>query len=185
MKNQFKRLAALISMSLMNNTNSIGASLEGISYPAIDDGVKLDKLNITISHMLAAHRSHSSHASHASHASHRSSSGGGGGYTPPPVYTPPPAPQKADPLGQQPRPKSSYPSAQPNKKLPTDKEALKNIIMRIQLALQFDGYYDGPVDGVMGPKTRESVMKYKQDKGITGAGVLDTDTLNALGIKGF
>jgi His-Xaa-Ser repeat protein HxsA len=61
----------------------------------------------------------------------------------------------------------------------------KNIIMRMQLTLQFEGYYDGPVDGLMGPKTRSAVLAYKKAHDLSGDQVLDAETLNALGIKGF
>lgn len=190
MKHQFKRLAALISFSLVNNSNS-AANLENSELNLVSDPlIKLGNLNISVSQLLAAHRSHSSHASHGSH---RSSSGGGGSYRAPsvsPSYTSPTKKRSvinnsSNPLGQQARPLSSYPSYKPKNKLPTDKSALKNLIMRIQLTLKFEGYDSGPIDGIMGPKTRAAITKYKKHKGITSKGFLDTETLNALGVKGF
>ena len=67
-----------------------------------------------------------------------------------------------------------------------DEEMRKNIIMRMQLTLQFENYYDGEIDGIMGPKTRAAVLKYKKDKiGSTSSQVLDAETLNLFGISGF
>jgi peptidoglycan hydrolase-like protein with peptidoglycan-binding domain len=57
--------------------------------------------------------------------------------------------------------------------------------MRMQLSLQFDELYDGPIDGIMGPDTREAVLKYKKARGIPGDKVLDAATLNAFGILGY
>ncbi|MFC1333181.1 MAG: His-Xaa-Ser repeat protein HxsA [gamma proteobacterium symbiont of Clathrolucina costata] len=190
MKAHFKKLAALISLSLGHNSNA-AVEVDAPSVPLTPDNLKLTDLNIGVSQLLAGHRSHSSHGSHRSH---RSSSGGG--YSSPspsktPSYTPTPKPKRsegsnADPLGQKARPKSSYPSTSSStaQRL-KDKEARKNIIMRMQLALQFEGYYSGPVDGIMGPETRKAVAKYKMAKGISGTGVMDAETLNSLGIKGF
>lgn len=190
MNKKIKNLAALISASLAHNVAAaIHQPVVGDLYEE-DNTISVSLLNETISQQLAAHRSHSSHGSHRSH---RSSSGGGYRAPATPSPTPKsPAPsepikRQADPLGQDPRPKSSYPSVQSQslaEKL-KNKEMRKNIIMRMQLTLQFEGYYDGPIDGAMGPKTRSSVLAYKKSKNIPGDKVLDAPTLNALGIKGY
>ncbi len=188
MKDRFKRLATLISLSLVQNSNA-AVKVDSPSTPLTPDNLKPADLNIGVSQLLAGHRSHSSHGSHRSH---RSSSGGGYRTPSPPIspsYTPQPKRREihnADPLGQKARPKSSYPSRSTSSaQRLKDKEARKNIIMRMQLTLQFQGYYDGPIDGIMGPKTRDAVKKFKKDKGIPGTSVMDAETLNALGIKGF
>jgi His-Xaa-Ser repeat protein HxsA len=187
MKGHFKKLATLVSLSLGQHTQA-AVLVDPPSHPIVPDNLKVTDLNISVSQMLAAHRSHSSHASHSSH---RSSSSGGSYRAPSPSYNPPSSGggvYKSDPIGQKARPSSSYPSnidSSTPESLRKNKKALKNVIMRMQLALQFEGYYDGQVDGVMGPKTREAVKKYKKAKGIPGSGVLDAQTLNALGIKGF
>jgi His-Xaa-Ser repeat protein HxsA len=153
-------------------------------------------LNETISAELMQHRSHSSHSSHSSH---RSSSSGGArpapaprSPPPQPIYVPPPPeeevspPQTSDPLGQEPRPKESIPEPKKPKSVSNlDAEALKNIVMRMQLTLQFEGFYDGPIDGVMGPGTQLAVKAFKKAKKIPGNTVFDRETLNALGITGF
>lgn len=188
MKHYFKRLAALITLSLTHNTSSVAAQNEMETDLIVDDPIRVADLNVSVSKMLAAHRSHSSHRSHRS-----SSSGGYRAPTNPnPSHSNTPSIRRnntgnrtADPLGQQARPLSSYPSTQPKTKLPIDKESLRNIIMRVQLTLKFDNYYHGDIDGTMGPETREAVRKFKEANGITGKAVLDAKTLNALGIKGF
>jgi His-Xaa-Ser repeat protein HxsA len=194
MNKRFMRLAALISVSLAQDANAdVAQSPEGAEISPEPDNLSVSVLNTSVSQQLAAHRSHSSHASHGSHRSHRSSSGGGIP-TPSVPSTPPkePTPSKpvippSDPLGQEPRPPHSYPpgkSESLSDKL-RNETLRKNIIMRMQLTLQFEGYYDGPIDGIMGPKTREAVLAYKKAKGIPGDTVLDTETLNALGIIGY
>lgn len=185
MKAKLKKLGALISMSLAHG-NSADADTNDIKpIPVDNDTFAPSKLNLQISDVLAAHRSHSSHSSHRSHRS--SSSGGYSSPSTPPTPKPKPVP-KSDPLGQDSRPGSSYPSTAAPQSLSqqlSDKEKRKNIIMRMQLALKFDGYYSGPIDGVMGPTTREAVRAYKKAKSIPGDSVIDVETLNALGIQGF
>jgi His-Xaa-Ser repeat protein HxsA len=56
--------------------------------------------------------------------------------------------------------------------------------MRVQFALFDKGYYDGIIDGVMGPTTRASIKKYRQanDLPLPITETLDTQLLNALNI---
>ncbi len=188
MKKSFAYLASLISASFAAKDTVANNVIEDQSIKMLDDDhIIISKLNHSVSNLLAAHRSH---RSHSSHSSHRSSAGGGYStprtYTPPSTYTPPA--KKADPLGQTARPKSSYPSVIKESDLVkslTDKDKRKNIIMRMQLALQFEGLYSGTIDGVMGERTRNAVKAYKKQNGVTSDGVMDAETLNALGIKGF
>jgi peptidoglycan hydrolase-like protein with peptidoglycan-binding domain len=44
------------------------------------------------------------------------------------------------------------------------------------------GYYNGPVDGVFGPNTRDAVAKYQIAKQLNVTGSLSPDTLQSLGI---
>lgn len=185
MNKTLKKLATLISTSLASNVPSAATEAHYEPRSPEDNTLSISLLNHSVSQVLAAHRSHSSHSSH------RSSSGGG-------YVAPSPAPSRprttvitpkkqADPLGQSARPKSSYPPSK-SKQLTatlTDKQKRKNIIMRIQLALQFEGLYSGGVDGVLGPNTRQAILAYKKSKGLSGDKVLDAKTLNAFGILGF
>ena len=44
------------------------------------------------------------------------------------------------------------------------------------------GYYNGPLDGVFGPTTRDAVAKYQMDKQLDVTGSLSPDTLQSLGV---
>jgi Putative peptidoglycan binding domain len=44
------------------------------------------------------------------------------------------------------------------------------------------GYYNGPVDGIFGPATRDAVAKYQIDKQLDVTGSLSPDTLQSLGL---
>src|SRR5437879_12862921 len=44
------------------------------------------------------------------------------------------------------------------------------------------GYYNGPVDGIFGPTTRDAVAKYQIDKQLDVTGSLSPDTLHSLGV---
>jgi peptidoglycan hydrolase-like protein with peptidoglycan-binding domain len=54
-------------------------------------------------------------------------------------------------------------------------------VMKAQQALQRKGFDPGPVDGILGPMTREAVRKYQDRYGIKPTGELDNQTLYALG----
>ena len=44
------------------------------------------------------------------------------------------------------------------------------------------GYYNGPVDGIFGPTTRDAVAKYQIAKQLNVTGSLSPDTLQSLGL---
>jgi hypothetical protein len=56
------------------------------------------------------------------------------------------------------------------------------VIVDVQQQLQRDGYYDGPVDGSLGPMTREAIAAFQADNGLSVTSVIDQPTLSALGI---
>ncbi|WP_054859388.1 NlpC/P60 family protein [Gracilibacillus sp. JCM 18860] len=41
-----------------------------------------------------------------------------------------------------------------------------NEVLKLQEALKHFGYYDGPLDGIFGPKTDQGISAYKQDSGM-------------------
>jgi peptidoglycan hydrolase-like protein with peptidoglycan-binding domain len=58
-------------------------------------------------------------------------------------------------------------------------------VRKAQQALKDKGFDPGPVDGIMGPQTREAVKKF-QDKqaDMKATGQLNQQTLSALGVEG-
>jgi hypothetical protein len=56
------------------------------------------------------------------------------------------------------------------------------VIVDVQQQLQRDGYYDGPVDGVLGPMTREAIAAFQADNGLAVTSVIDEPTLATLGV---
>ena len=52
----------------------------------------------------------------------------------------------------------------------------------VQTELAQLGYYNGPVDGIFGPATRDAVAKYQIDKQLDVTGSLSPDTLQSLGL---
>ncbi len=55
-------------------------------------------------------------------------------------------------------------------------------IIAIQRALQTAGYDTGPIDNVLGPRTRAALEKFQRDKGLPVGG-LNLETLKALGVE--
>jgi len=56
------------------------------------------------------------------------------------------------------------------------------VIVDVQEQLQRAGYYDGPIDGILGPMTREAIAAFQADNGLAVTSVIDEPTLATLGI---
>lgn len=55
-------------------------------------------------------------------------------------------------------------------------------VQAVQSQLTQLGYYNGPVDGVFGPATRDAVAKYQIAKQLSVTGSLSPDTMQSLGL---
>lgn len=151
--------------------------IDGNNGPKFDPVILPNTLNATANDRYAAHRSH------RSHGSHRSSSGGGSysprpspRVTPPPrQVTPTPPPIVTPAPRAQPKPAPSVPGASP--------QDLSVMVVRVQAALMRLGYYNGDIDGLLGPKTRAAITKYQQAKSLRQTGRMDIQTLSQLGIS--
>ena len=56
-------------------------------------------------------------------------------------------------------------------------------VLDIQSALKSFGYYTGRVDGIYGTATKNAVIAFQRDNGLTADGIVGTATMNALGIN--
>ena len=56
------------------------------------------------------------------------------------------------------------------------------VIANVQVALQQQGYYQGDVDGLVGPLTRAALASYQRDHGLYETAAIDQPTLQALGM---
>jgi hypothetical protein len=56
------------------------------------------------------------------------------------------------------------------------------VTVDVQQQLQNAGYYDGPIDGALGPMTREAIAAFQADHGLAVTSVIDEPTLATLGI---
>ncbi len=54
------------------------------------------------------------------------------------------------------------------------------ITANVQSALQQQGYYQGDIDGIIGPQTRAALAEYQSAQGIEPTGAIDEPTLEAL-----
>ena len=57
------------------------------------------------------------------------------------------------------------------------------VIADVQAQLQRDGYYDGPIDGILGPMTQEAIAAFQADNGLAVTSAIDEPTLATLGIS--
>jgi hypothetical protein len=56
------------------------------------------------------------------------------------------------------------------------------VIANVQAALQEQGYYQGEVDGLLGPLTRTAIANYQRDHGLYETAAVDQPTLESLGM---
>jgi Putative peptidoglycan binding domain len=56
------------------------------------------------------------------------------------------------------------------------------VTVDVQEQLARAGYYNGPIDGVLGPMTREAIAAYQADNGLAITSAIDEPTLATLGI---
>ena len=56
------------------------------------------------------------------------------------------------------------------------------VVANVQSALQEEGYYEGDVDGILGPQTRAALAEYQQDNGLEPTAAVDEPTLESLGM---
>jgi hypothetical protein len=57
------------------------------------------------------------------------------------------------------------------------------VVANVQAALQAQGYYQGDVDGLLGPLTREAIGSYQRDHGLYETAAVDQPTLESLGMS--
>jgi putative peptidoglycan binding protein len=55
--------------------------------------------------------------------------------------------------------------------------------MKVQQALKENGFYSGPVDGVMRKKTQEAIQSFQQSKQLNVTGTIDDETIRELRIR--
>jgi len=56
------------------------------------------------------------------------------------------------------------------------------VVANVQAALQVQGYYQGDLDGLLGPLTRAAIANYQRDRGLYMTSAIDRPTLEALGM---
>jgi hypothetical protein len=56
------------------------------------------------------------------------------------------------------------------------------VTVDVQEQLARAGYYDGPMDGVLGPMTREAIAAFQADNGLAVTSAIDEPTLATLGV---
>ncbi len=56
------------------------------------------------------------------------------------------------------------------------------VVVEVQTQLQRDGYYAGPIDGQLGPMTRQAIAAFQADHGLAITSTVDEPTLSTLGL---
>jgi hypothetical protein len=56
------------------------------------------------------------------------------------------------------------------------------VIANVQTQLYNEGYYDGPIDGILGPDTQAAIADYQADHGLAVTAAIDEPTVESLGL---
>jgi hypothetical protein len=56
------------------------------------------------------------------------------------------------------------------------------VTIAVQERLRADGYYDGPIDGILGTYTRQAIAAFQEDHGLAVTSAIDEPTLSTLGV---
>lgn len=116
------------------------------------------------------------HRSHKSHGSHRSSAGGSRSYSSP---APVPTPRRSDSTP----PSSILPkSSLTGKATSSPIEQFTKRAKRVQTGLTAYGYYNGDIDGKVGPETKAALSKFQKDFSLSITGTITPEVLNVFGI---
>ncbi len=57
-----------------------------------------------------------------------------------------------------------------------------DVTAQVQEALAQQGYYYGAIDGVLGPETRDAILRFQADHGLATTAAIDEPTLDTLGL---
>lgn len=66
---------------------------------------------------------------------------------------------------------------------PVYSDAADSTAVAVQQALADEGYYNGAVDGIVGPGTSSAIAAYQRDHGLAATGSIDAALLQSLGIS--
>jgi hypothetical protein len=64
-----------------------------------------------------------------------------------------------------------------------DTYANGSVVIQVQSRLARAGYYHGPIDGVMGPRTHYAIQAYERDHGLRVDGVISGQLLRTMGLR--
>ncbi|MGE5547930.1 MAG: peptidoglycan-binding domain-containing protein [Solirubrobacterales bacterium] len=77
--------------------------------------------------------------------------------------------------------RQGYTSAPP---VVTGQAVQPDFAAQIQQHLKNEGYYSGPVDGVFGQRTRQSLAQWQQDQGLTPTGQINGQSIAMMNLAG-
>jgi hypothetical protein len=95
----------------------------------------------------------------------------------------PPAPPSDGAVKEQP-PSNVPPSGGGGMKVGKGVTLIQEQVKTAQQKLKDAGYDPGPIDGIVGPKTRAAIRGFQQAKGLPVTGKLDQKTASAMGLQG-
>jgi len=74
-----------------------------------------------------------------------------------------------------------YPDAYPGRVV-DDSSSQGSMEAQVERALAGRGYYQGPIDGVIGPMARQAIRDYQHDKGLSVTGTINNSLVRSLAL---
>jgi peptidoglycan hydrolase-like protein with peptidoglycan-binding domain len=96
---------------------------------------------------------------------------------------PPPETRRTEPRPVDPEPVDAEPEPAESSAPPLPLSS-PEMVKRAQVALKEQGYYEGPLDGTMGPRTSNAIRTYQSEHNLPETGDLDPGTARSLKILG-
>jgi peptidoglycan hydrolase-like protein with peptidoglycan-binding domain len=75
---------------------------------------------------------------------------------------------------------NATPESSGNSAAPGPGPAALNTVQQVQEALHTQNLYNGPIDGIIGPRTRSALLAYQHLEGLAPTGTSDTATIASL-----
>tara|TARA_A100001011_G_scaffold291479_1_gene303091 strand:+ start:915 stop:1457 length:543 start_codon:yes stop_codon:yes gene_type:complete len=175
-------ISTLAAAGLLDTPENIDGNNKSEEKTKTIENAFFNYFNYDLGYTLAAHSSHASHGSHGSHGSHQSHSNSG--------HSSHQSHQSSSQPSSPTVPKGGNNATPPKSILPETPQKLKGSMgefkiktLQVQAVLYAYGYYNGSLDGIIGPDTKIAIMNFQKDYGLTVTGTLSDELLKYLQIK--
>ncbi len=175
-------ISGLAAAGLVESPDAIDKNNNEEIKPKISENAFFNYFNYDLGYTLAAHSSHGSHGSHGSHQSHSNSGHSSHQSHVSHQSSGQQSIPKIVPKGNNPTPPKSILPETPLE-LKGTMGKFKILTLRVQAVLYAYGYYNGVLDGVIGPDTKIAIINFQKEHNLPITGTLSDELIKYLQIK--